>query len=201
MSRASFFFLMVGMVGLLALNACGPFGAQPTGPSAEEIRAQVATSVAQTLSAMQTEQAARPSPTSTFTATPTSSPTPFPTLSPFPPTMTLAARTPYAYACTVIGKVPYDNFVFKPNTGFDIKFSLQNVGTKKWDAGADLRYSGGTKMLTANTVYELPEVGPGETVGPFVFDAKSPKKAGTYTMTFKVQGGFCYPYVRIIVKP
>jgi hypothetical protein len=46
-----------------------------------------------------------------------------------------------------------------------------------------------------------PPVLPGGTVGPFIFDAKSPNKEGTYVMVFKLQGGFCYPYVRIVVRP
>ena len=127
-----------------------------------------------------------------------------PTLSPIPPTATRVippTHPPYPYACQVIGKVPGDGSVFKPNTDFGIKFYLHNVGTKTWAQGADLLFSGGTKMLTVMVVYELPKVSPGDQVGPYIFDARSPKKAGTYTMTFKVQGGFCSPYIFITVSP
>jgi len=123
-----------------------------------------------------------------------------PTLTPLPPTATIAVRTQYPYACDVVGKVPYDNSVLHPDATFDIKFSLRNTGTKTWLAGADLRYSGGTKMFGANVIYELPAVQPGDTAGPYVYHAKAPGKPGTYVMSFKLQGGFCYPYVRIIVK-
>lgn len=198
MSRAASRLLLGGLVGLLALGACVPFQAQTSAPSEEEVEARIATSVALTLSAIETGQAALPSPTATFTDVP--SPTPLPTLSPFPPTATVVVRTPYPYACDVFAKVPYDNSVFHVNTNFDIKFSLRNVGTKAWGPGADLRYSGGANLLVANIVYELPAVDPGETVGPYVYDAKTPGKPGTYVMSFKVQGGFCYPYIRIIVR-
>jgi hypothetical protein len=189
---------LLGLVGLLALNACVPFAARTSAPSADEIEARVATSVALTVSAIENTRQAVPSATATFTEIP--SPTPLPTLTPLPPTATIVVRTPYPYACDVFNKVPYDNSVFHVNTNFDIKFSLRNIGTKTWGPGADLRYSGGPNLLTANIVYELPAVKPGETVGPYVYDAKTPGKPGTYVMTFKLQGGFCRPYVRIVVK-
>jgi len=188
------------LLGILALTACAP--QTVAGPSAEEIQARISTSVAKTVEAFQASQAALPSPTAPDTVTVTVSPTstPAPTLTLVPPTMTRTALPKPAYACSVPSKVPYDNTTFKPKTNFDVKLWISNVGTKRWGGGADLRYSGGTKMITTNVTYELPEVEPGQTVGPFVFDAKAPQKEGTYTMTFKLEGGFCYPYVRIIVK-
>ncbi len=197
-----------GLSVLLILGACAPASAQPSGPSAEEIKAQISTSVALTVLAYKTEQAALASPT--LLPTQTSLPTPtaslFPTLTPFPTTTPRpiggggAPSTPAPYACSVVNKLPADNTVFKPNKDFDVKFWLMNVGTKTWNQGADLLFDGGDNMLTANTRYELPQVNPGKMVGPFIFDAKTPKKTGTYTMTFKVQGGLCYPYIKIIVK-
>jgi len=195
------------VIGLAFLAACAPSIAQPTGPSAEEVEAQISTSVALTVSAYQTEQAAMATPTLSPTDTPTLTPTLiFPTLTPFSPSPTHymggggGTPTLAPYACSVVNKTPADNTVFKPNKDFDVKFWLMNVGTKKWEAGADLLFDSGANMLTANTRYELPQMNPGKMVGPFIFDAKTPKKAGTYTMTFKVQGGFCYPYIKIIVK-
>lgn len=189
------------------LSACMPAtAARPTGPSAEEIKAQISTSVALTVAAYQTEQAALASLTPTPTETPTSTPTLlFPTLTPFIPSPTKyigggGISTPAPYACVVINKSPADNTVFKPNKDFDIKFWIRNAGTETWDKGADLVFDSGTKMITSKVIYELPKVDPGEMVGPFIYDAQSPNKAGTFTMTFKVQGGLCYPYIRIIVK-
>ena len=208
MLSPTFRLFISNLIVLFLLGACAPASAQPSGPSAEEIKAQISTSVALTVSAHKTEQAALASPTllSTETSLPTPTASLFPTLTPFPTTTPRpiggggAPSTPAPYACSVINKLPADNTVFKPNKDFDVKFRLMNVGTKKWEQGADLLFDSGANMLTANTRYELPQVNPGKMVGPFVFDAKTPKKTGTYTMTFKVQGGLCYPYIKIIVK-
>jgi Ig-like domain from next to BRCA1 gene len=204
MSRLKFFAGGLGVI--LLLSACTPATAQPAGPSAEEMKAMVATSVELTVSAYGTEQAALipPTPTPTDTPPPTATLI-FPTLTPFPtPTQYIpgggVAPTPSEYACAVVNKSPADNSIFKPKKDFDIKFYLRNIGTKRWDKGADLLFQGGTNMLTTHTAYELPKVEPGETVGPFIFDARSPNKAGVFTMTFKVQGGFCYPYIKIVVQ-
>jgi hypothetical protein len=208
-----------GLTLLLILAACMPAIAQPTtGPSVEEMDSLISTTVALTISAHETEQVILNPPTPTLMDTATSAPSPlptitataaiiFPTLTPFPSSTPYtsggggATFTPPPYACNVVNKSPGDNTVFKPNKDFDIKFSLVNAGTKKWDAGPDLLFDSGTNMLTTNVIYELPDVKPGEKVGPYIFDAKTPKKPGTYTITFKVQGGLCYPYIRIIVKP
>jgi hypothetical protein len=212
MSRSSLRLFANGLILVILLAACIPSTAQPAGPSEEEIKAQISTSVALTVSAQETELAAISSPTPTVTNTVTPIPTftatatiIFPSLTPFPsstPYISGGVPTLAPYGCSVANKTPGDNTVFKPNKDFDVKFSLWNIGTKTWDAGADLLFDSGTNMLTpGTTAYELPAVKSGAMVGPFIFDAKTPKKAGTYTMTFKVQGGFCYPYIRIIVQP
>ena len=205
MSRSSLRLFANGLILVILLAACMPTTPTSTGPSADEIKAQISTTVALTISARETEQAAISSPTSTPMDTPTASPTLiFPTLTPYPtptqPATSGPAPTSAPYACVMMNKTPADYTVFKPNKDFDVKFSLWNTGTKTWEAGADLLFDSGTNMLTANTRYELPEVVSGKTTGPFIFDAKAPKKEGTYTMTFKVQGISCYPYIYIIVK-
>ena len=204
MSRLQFFAGGLGVI--LLLSACIPATAQPAGPSAEEMKAMIETSVVLTVSAHETEVVASFSPTPLPTDTPSPTPTlAFPSLTPYPtPTQIIPGGgvppTPSEYACAVVNKSPADNSVFKPKKDFDIKFYLRNIGTIRWDKGADLLFHGGTNMLTTHTAYELPRVEPGETVGPFFFDARSPNKAGAFTMTFKVQGGFCYPYIKIVVQ-
>ncbi len=199
------------LLASFALAACQPFPSPPTptqGPDIAATQTQIGTSVAQTLTAVFETQVAAytPTPEDTPTPIPTATLTPFPTFTPFPTATpyrppAVTPTIPRPYACLVINKSPADNTVFNKNADFDIKFWLKNVGTKKWDDGIDLLYDSGTNFLTnPNFRYELPEVDPGETVGPFVFDAKAPNKAGTYTMTFKLQGGFCQPYIRIEVK-
>lgn len=205
------------------IAACGPAAvASPAAPQA--VQGQVETLVAQTMQAQQTQQAVQDAiytaVAQTLTAQPTATPLP-PTATPLPtqplvlptltpvilPTFTSAPSgggyvTPSPYSCAVLNKTPADNTVFKPNKDFDVKFWLKNTGTRRWDAGTDLLFSHGTNMLTSNTIYELPnDVLPGGKVGPFIFDAKSPNTEGTYVMVFKLQGGFCYPYVRIVVRP
>lgn len=198
--------LLTSMLTLL-LTACMPAVTQPAGPNAEEMQATIHASVALTLTAHAQTEAAAASPTPLPSNTPSSTPTLFfPVLTSFPTSTpsSLGGGIPPTvavdYACAVVNKYPADNTVFKPNKDFDVKFWLRNIGTQKWDKGADLAFHDGTKMITTSVFYELPRVLPGETVGPFIFDARSPKKVGTFTMTFKVQGGFCYPYIRIIVK-
>jgi hypothetical protein len=193
--------------GAIFLCACQPTAAQPTGPGPDEMKGQISTSVALTVSARETEQVINSSPTPQASDTPTpflTSTLAFPTLTPYPsPTLPISGGTvasPSPYDCVMMNKTPIDYTVFKPNKDFDVKFSLWNTGTKSWDAGADLMYDSGENMLTANTIYELAAVAPGKTVGPFIFDAKTPKKEGTYKMVFKVQGGYCYPYILIVVK-
>ena len=192
------------LLAVLLLTACVPQPATPTGPSAAEIEAMIGTSVALTVTAHAQTQAAIPTLTPTASQTDTPTPTvtasPFPTLTPFSTSTKFPTSAPADYACAVVNKSPADNSIFKPNKDFDVKFWLMNVGTRKWDKGADLSYHDGTKMIVGNTVYELPEVRPGQSVGPFIFDAKSPKKLGDFVMRLKLQGGFCYPYIKILVR-
>jgi hypothetical protein len=83
---------------------------------------------------------------------------------------------------------------------FDIKFTIKNTGTKTWPAGYDLTYFSGPNMAPAfPAVIELPEMKPGDlfAVGPY--DATAPAEKGLHVMTFKLQGGFCWPYIAINV--
>lgn len=193
------------IVLILALAACAP-QPTPSGPGAEEVEAMIATSVAQTIVSYTQTQAAAIPPTATETATPTVTLSPFPSLTPFPTStpIPLGGGIPVTvavpYACSVINKTPFDNAVFKRNEDFDVKFWLMNIGSREWNKGLDLHYESGADLLTAHTIYELPEVKPGQMMGPYIFDARTPRKPGTYTMTFKLQGGFCYPYIKIVVR-
>lgn len=206
MKRSMLRLVVGGFVFLSALSACAP-QSTPTGPSADEVNAMIGTSVALTLTAHAQTQAAIPSPTLIPSNTPTITLPPFPTLTPFPTSTpfipgvgSVPPTSSAAYACSAANKSPFDNTVFKRNQDFDIRLWLVNIGNHKWEKGIDLLYDSGTNMLTTKIRYELPTVLPGEMVGPFIFDAQAPRKPGTYTMTFKLQGGFCYPYIQIIVK-
>ncbi|HJR81123.1 MAG TPA: NBR1-Ig-like domain-containing protein [Anaerolineales bacterium] len=199
---------MTAVVILIA--ACAPAQPTPT-QEPEDTSAQVATAVALTVAAQNTQTAeAIPPATNTPLATqtpevpPTLTPT-MPTATPLaPPTATRAAGgggTPLPrpeYACSAVNRRPFDQTVFRPNAEFDIVWTIVNTGTKTMAAGLDLKYLSGPKMTTTSRV-ELPELKPGEqyTVD---FDAVAPNKQGLHVMTYLVDGQLCYPYVAILVE-
>ena len=209
---------MLGIALLLA--ACFP-AAQ--GPSPEEIAAQVATSVAQTVeaqgqiassvamtvAAQETANAPVASPTLATTQTQ-------PTLTPILPTATPFVIQPSGggggggggggtnpgadYSCDVIAKPFPDWSEFNRNGEFDIKWTIVNNGTKTWVAGKDLTYFSGPNLTKSGaTLVSLPEVKPGETF-TIIFDGVAPADRGKHVMTWKLEGGFCYPYTAIVVK-
>lgn len=211
MDRSPKRFLLVPMAVMLLLAACTP--AQPT-QDANAVANQVATAVALTVAAQNT-QTAEAIPPATNTTLPTQteavppSPTPIlPTATPFvvsPPTVTPVpggggggTTTKPEYACDIIRRRPFDNTVFRPNATFDIRWTIINIGTKTMRAGLDLKYNSG-ELMTSLTRVELPELKPREEYTVY-FDAVAPRKEGFHVMTFIVEGGLCYPYVVILVE-
>ena len=207
MRRLALFLMATAMLTV----ACGP--GQLT-PDLNELAEQVGTSVAATVSAMQTRTATAQPPvtatfTPTFTLTATFTPS-VPSATPFvitPPTSSGGGggggggggSTTAQYSCDPdIGKRPRDNSEYAPGDDFDIKWTILNTGTATWPAGYDLTYFSGPQMTSA-TGLELPEMKPGDQFS-VVFDAQAPAQSGFQVMTWKVQGGFCYPYVAIQVK-
>lgn len=196
---------------IFLLAACAP--AQPTAvptQDTEDIENQVATAVALTVAAQNT-QTAEAIPPATNTPLPTQTaavpPTPtaiLPTATPLTlPTATRAAGSGTAlprpqYACSAINRRPFDNTVFRPNAEFDIVWTIVNTGTKPMAAGLDLKYLSGPQMTTTSRV-ELPELKPGEQY-TIDFDAIAPSQQGFHVMTYLVDGQLCYPYVAIIVE-
>jgi hypothetical protein len=210
------------LLAVTLLAACAPGGVQTASP--EEIDDRVATSVAMTIEAQgqiatfvaqtvaaQETQAAAAAPTET------PSPMPLPTLTPV-----LATATPFAtstssgggggggggggtssfqFSCDIIRQRPIDNTEFKRTNTFDVTFAILNNGTATWEAGKDLVLLGnpGGTLLNPPGTIELPEMEPGDvfTVGPF--DAQAPDDPGRYVIDFKLEGGFCYPYVAFYV--
>lgn len=214
--------ILLGLVAML-LAACGP-AVQP-GPSQEEIEAAINTSVAQTIEAQgeiatsvaltvaagETEAAEEVQPTATQppTALPTLTPV-LPTATPFPTSSTSGGSsgggggggtTTYKYSCDIIRQRPIDNTEFKRTNTFDVTFAILNNGTATWEAGRDLVLlaNAGNTIVNPPGTIELPEMKPGDvfTVGPF--DAQAPDDPGRYVIDFKLEGGFCYPYVAFYV--
>jgi len=188
--------LLAGMVA-----ACVP--AQPT-PSADEIRAQIATAVAMTITVQNAQtESALPTATETATLTPTALPTltpVLPTATPFviapPPSSSGGGSSRAAYSCDFTQR-PFDKTVFLPGDPFDVKWVITNTGTKTWEAGKDLKYFSGP-LMTSATLIELPEMKPGATFS-VTLDANAPSELGFHVMTWVVEGGLCYPYVAIQV--
>lgn len=189
-------------LGLIA--ACVP--TQPT-PDPGDIQSQIQTSVALTVAAQGTQTAAAQPPV-TMTFTPTNTPFVIPSVTPV-----LATPTPFVisppsggggtspqakYACDVITR-PFDNTKFNSGAHFDIKWTIVNTGSATWDAGLDLIYFSGPHMASPETTIELPKVKPGESY--YVnLDGTAPNAKGFHVMTWKLQGGWCFPYIAIIVK-
>ena len=217
--------LVLVLLAITVLVACAP-GVQP--PSQEEIDAAIKTSVAQTIEAQgeiatsvaltvaaKETEAAAAQPTATAvppTAVPTLTPI-LPSATPFPTSASSGGSggssgggggsASFKYSCDPdIRKRPFDNTEFKPNDSFDIVFTIKNTGTETWDAGKDLVLLGnpGNTLIAPPGTIQLPKMEPGDlfTVGPF--DAIAPADSGHYVVDFKLEGGFCYPYVAFNVR-
>jgi hypothetical protein len=187
----------------LLIIACG-FGQSES--NSEQFENLVVTSVAETLTAIPTDT---PAPTDTPSPTPTEV-IPAIQLTAMPtfalPTSTLAdSKTDYV--CNVTDQKPFDDTEFRPGDSFDIKWTIVNTGTKKWEDETHLEYQDGPEM-TDKTQIELPNLKPG---GKYevVLDAIAPSEEGMQVMVWAVVGPgaaddseywMCYPYVRIVVK-
>jgi len=210
------------LLAITLLAACAP-GVVPT-PNPEEIEGQVATSVAMTIEAQgqianSVASTVAAQATGTAIAAPTETPSPLPP--PSTPTPVLASATPFAtstssggsggsggggttslkFSCDIIRQRPIDNTEFKRTNTFDVTFTILNNGTATWDAGKDLVMLGnpGPTLINPPGRIELPKMEPGDTfkVGPF--EAQAPDGPGRYVIDFKLEGGFCYPYVAFYV--
>jgi hypothetical protein len=210
------------LLAITLLAACGP--AVPSTPDQAEIDAaintsvaqtieaqgEIATSVAMTVEAKEAEaEAAQPSPEPSPTPmVPTLTPV-LPTATPLPTSVSSGSSggssgggtTTYQYSCDIIRQRPIDNTEFKRTNTFDVTFAILNNGTETWEAGKDLVLLGnpGNTIINPPGTIELPEMEPGDifTVGPY--DAQAPDDPGKYVIDFKLQGGFCYPYVAFYV--
>jgi hypothetical protein len=187
------------------LAACAP------GISPQEVQSQVMTGVAGTVDAqnrMATAVAATltaVAPPQTATPFATNIPLNLPTLTPAGPTVTPFVAQPSGggggssskpkLLCDAFTVKPKDNTSFKPGDPFDIRWIITNVGTADMRAGLDFDYLSGPH-LTNHSGIELPKLKPGDSY-TFNADANAPMEKGDYVMTWKVEGGLCYPYVAI----
>lgn len=200
---------VIAVIFLLA--ACAP--AQPTQTQEPvDIADQVATAVALTVAAQNTQTAAA-IPAATDTALPTETEvipptsafepgiivtdTPFP-IPTFPTDTPRVTVTPQLYSCDAFAQTPGYQVDIKAGSQFDIKWIIVNTGTRTWPAGIDVKYSSGSKM-TKVTAVEIPqEMKPNDRY-TINLDAVAPNKEGPHYMTWIVQGPLCYPSVIINV--
>lgn len=219
--RSNLLRLAVTLLAITLLAACGPAGG-PT-PTPVDVEGKVATSVAMTIEAQGqvatfVAETVAAQETATAAAMPTETPSPLapPTLTPVLTTATPfptstssggsggsggGGTTTYKYSCDIIRQRPIDNTEFKRTNTFDVTFAILNNGTATWDAGKDLVLLGnpGPTLINPPGTIELPKMEPGDvfTVGPF--EAQAPDDPGRYVIDFKLEGGFCYPYVAFYV--
>ena len=202
----------------LLVAGCAPATQPTTDPN--QVRDIVSTSVALTLTAEQTVQAAQasntPLPTNTTEPTLTSLPTDTPVI----PTLVVVptatntpfvpaggggggpAPTPSPYQCQWVKQKPADWTVFKPGVDFDMVWTVKNTGTKNWEpTDIDLMYLRGQKMQTFFDLTDLPAlVKPGQTIDLLV-DMIAPKTPGNYSATWTLKGAheFCPLTISITV--
>jgi len=212
-------FVYLILAAAFLLSACIPTVSNGGTINATQAAELVENAVAEALSAQATQDAAnQPAPTATLLPTETFTPAPtvtlIPTMTPLvlAPTATVAAGggggggggavVTYPDACDPdIQKRPFDLTVMRKGDPFDIKFIIENTGTSTWAAGKDLVYYSGPDFTNGQfTTVQLPKMKPGDRfqVGPY--DATAPNENGRHVMTFKLEGGFCWPYVLIEVK-
>jgi len=148
MKKSHLMYFLLAM--MLLVGACAPKQATS---NADEVARQIETSVASTVAIGNALTAAVPA--NTNTALPPTS-TPFPTLTPYP-TLTPFVVTPGSgngngsgtggggsgptqdprYMCQLIDQLPLDgtpDTIMKVGEKLDVKWTLKNIGTMKWEA-------------------------------------------------------------------
>ncbi len=178
-----FWFLSLGLLGVLVLGGCGPGNAEPTiAPEA------IFTSAFETFSAqMATEKAAV---TPTFTAQPLPSPSPFPTLAAIAtqPGFTFASSTPALPAGGAAGcendstwiadvTVP-DGTIFTPGEDFKKTWRVQNIGTCTWSTKYTLQFKDGSDMAGTDEFVQI-SVPPGQQTD-VTADLEAPDDIGSF---------------------
>ena len=219
-------FAYIVLIAAFLLSACIPTGSDSATINETQAAQLIESAVAQALNAQATQMAEAAS-LATATSVPTNTAIPAeatatlaPTITPLvlAPTATLVpsggaggggggTTVTYPDACdegVSSTKKPYDLTDMHPGEHFDIKFPIVNTGTTTWATGKDLLHVDGPDMTTAGFPFvELPEMKPGDsfTVGPY--DALAPaadKHKVDQGMYFKLEGGFCWPYIIVTIK-
>jgi hypothetical protein len=210
----------------LILTSCGFPGANTPEPTAD-IAPTLAAAKTQAVLTFEAEQAALPSatslpPTATLapsaTAIPTNTPvpsntaviftnTPPSTNTPAGPTSTptlTITPTPSEYGCAIISFSPTRGDTFPPNSDFDGRWTVKNIGKNTWKmSDTDYRYSSGEKMHVGAEVFDFSkDITPGESID-LIIDMLAPSTAGTYTTTWSInlsKTSICALPITVVVK-
>lgn len=162
--------ILVALALVLVLASCNF-------PFAEDTDSSLATSVAQTVEALEAEVKV-PEMVIPTLAPPTMVPA---TVAPVA-TMTAVPteeKTPCLMA-TFISETVKDGTVFSPGESFTKTWTMRNDGYCDWNTDYALIFKSGNQMSGPNKVKFHEEVDPGEKI-TFSVDLVAPSKAGTYT--------------------
>lgn len=185
------------LTGALLLSACNIPFLQPDSTTSME---SIQTAAAQTVSAMETDQALNPGGTpgpgitplgpgntpviTTLLPTQTAFPTqtPYPSLTPIPQSaIKVCDRAAWVKDVTIP-----DGTALAPNTSFVKTWRLRNDGTCTWTTGYKLAFFSGDSMGAAASFALPASVAPGQEVDLSI-TFTSPAAAGTYKSNWKLQ--------------
>ena len=159
--------ILVAVLVALTISSCNfPF----TAVSEDSL----ATSVAQTVEAMENtmQQPTLPIPAATLPPVETAVPLPTATVEPTEPPI------PCLFAAFVSETIP-DGTKFSPGESFTKSWTLKNTGTCDWNTDYRISFKSGDQMGAADFVKISEETDPGETIKISV-DMVAPDKAGKY---------------------
>lgn len=226
------------------LAACAP------AQSPEQIQSQVQTSVAMTVQAqnqmgtfvaqtVEAQSGQQVQATATLTETPVATLTPVIISSPTPFSVAPSGgggsgsyssgdsspATGQDYHCSVVGQAPRDNSpatILKTGDKLDVHWTIQNDGTKTWEAGSPWQYYSASVDSDAAADSSLPiitvglnsglasQVKPGDNVtlgmeltAPSSFDSKNPIHI-TYYWVLILEGSkkICHPWINVeVLRP
>lgn len=136
---------------------------------------ELATSVAETVEAMEEHMVQPTLPLPVSTATPVATSTPMPTLTVTPTEKVV----PCLYATFISETIP-DGTKFSPGESFTKTWTVRNDGTCDWNTDYKLIFKSGNRMGGPSDQKFGKEVDPGEKI-TFSIDLTAPDEAGTYT--------------------
>jgi len=220
--------ITLSLIGILVFASCTPQAPVTTpDPAVETAVYNLLETQAMQNAQAELTQAALLNPTATPTESPTNTPetptatalpptatslppTAFPTLPPPTATPIPFTATPTATAtrsdfnCSVTASSPANNYVMKPGSDFDGRWTIKNTGSTTWgQSEADFYYVSGTKFQTKHDAIDLPASTSNGNSVDFVIDMLSPTGEGTYSTTWALRMSgvsFCFVNLTIVVK-